>query len=229
VYRQQLAWITGQSWEAEATRLDEDLKRLSGDLRLAQERFRDTKRTEALQVYERALGTDLTKTDALDLDLLRAQGALKLLVAMKPEEIKTAVHDSDRILELTASAPQWSDFHQGAVAYHAYWLVEKDQPTAAAYFLERSIQNFDRAVALAPQEPKVRVKNLLDQYVLQLNDLLADAATRKQLTPAAKQLIKKAPDLLQAKISQLAIDKRTIGEFVDRKLSPLRRAVAELQ
>lgn len=229
VYRQQLAWVTGQSWEAEATRLDEDLKRLSGDLRLAQERFRDTKRTEALQVYERALGNDVTKTDALDLDLLRAQGALKLLVAMKPEDIKTAVHDSDRILELTASAPQWTDFHQGAVAYHAYWLVEKNQPTAAAYFLERSIQNFDRAVALAPQEPKIRVKNLLDQYVLQLNDLLADAATRKQLTPAAKQLIKKAPDLLQAKISQLAIDKRTIGEFVDRKLSPLRRAVAELQ
>ena len=229
VYRQQLAWINGQSWEAEATRLDDDLKRLSGDLRLAQERFRDTKRTEALQIYERALGNDLTKTDALDLDLLRAQGALKLLVAMKPDDIKTAVRDSDRILELTASAPQWNDFHLGAVAYHALWLVEKNQQATAAQLLERSILNFDRAVALAPQEPKIRVKNLLDQYVLQLNDVLADATARKQLTPAAKQLIKKAPDLLQAKISQLGIDKRTVGEFIDGKLPTLRRAVAELQ
>ena len=228
-YRQELAWITGQSWEAEANRLDEDLKRLSGDLRLAQERFRDMKRAEAMQVYERALGSDVSKTDVLDLDLLRAEGALKLLSAAKPDDIKAALRDYDRILELTAAAPQWSDFHQAAVAYHAYWLVEKNRQPAAGQLVERAIQDFDRAVALAPREPKARVKKLLDDYVAQLNDVLADAEARNQLTPASKQMIKNAPDLLQNKISGLALDKRVIDDFVDRGLPPIRRAAAELQ
>ena len=124
---------------------------------------------------------------------------------------------------------QWSDFHLAALASHAYWLGEKNRQAAAGQLVERAIQNFDRAVTLAPREPKIRVSKLLDDYVAQLNDVLADAATRNQLTPASKQLIKRAPDLLQSKISALAIDKRAIAEFVDRRLPPLRRTAAELQ
>ena len=70
---------------------------------------------------------------------------------------------------------------------------------------------------------------MLDDYADQLKHTLADDMAKRQLTPNAKQLIKRAPDLLQAKISKSSLDKRTVGEFINRKLAAIRQEIDKLR
>ena len=123
VFRQQLAGITGKSYEVEAANLEDDLKKLSGVVRLAQERKRDQKRTEALHIYERRWASTPAKMTRRTSVYLRSR-----IVVVNHYDARVdpgRLRDSDRILELATESPQWSDFHQAAVAYSACWLIDK--------------------------------------------------------------------------------------------------------
>jgi serine/threonine protein kinase len=191
-YRNQLYLLRAKSYEREGDVFNRQAGKLQDrNAKAARIAQRNPLWDKAITVYNDALGPDLTKTDLIDLVLLKERTRLRLDWAKDASMRQAAVEDANQIVELMGDSADADAFELASQAYFGLGNLPAADKDKTGALLLRAVECFEKMIAKTPDDQ--RSLEMYEGFAYAIKVMLAN--DRRQVPtwkPKAQKSIERA-------------------------------------